>query len=118
MGVTLAQRWLNVKMYFEYLLSQMYLPEIESHIYAFCSISIRYNGLMTYMVLLIHPPNLITLYFEAVTAALSGLKTPVDSPGWSHSLDPPTSGSHIRDFQALQWLAVALLLWKKILRSI
>lgn len=74
MGVTLAQRELNVKMYFESLLFQMYLPEIESHLYAFCSISIRYNGLVKYMVLLIHPSNLIILYFETVTAALSDLE--------------------------------------------
>lgn len=74
MGVTLVQRELYVKMYFESLLFQMYLPEIESHIHAFCSISIRYSGLIEYMVLIIQPLNLILLSPEIVTAALSGLE--------------------------------------------
>lgn len=56
----------------------MCLPEIQSHIYPLYYISIRYNGLIKYMILFIPPPNLIILYLETVTIALAG---PMANPG-------------------------------------
>lgn len=60
-------------------------------------ISIRYSGLIKYMIFFIPPQNLIISYLETVTIALAG---PVAKPGWSQSPGLPTLVAHILEIHA------------------